>query len=103
MAPVLRILGVGTRDHDLMLRPLDVAVLDAQYLALPTARFDASARELLLLVAVDTPVPFRFVLCSDRYAEAMECVVENGSFWDRRQSIVACAKHAPVDGRWPRS
>ena len=41
-APVLRSLGVGTGDHDLMLRPLDVAVLDAQHLALPAARLEGA-------------------------------------------------------------
>ena len=39
-APVLGVLGVGAADHDLVLRPVHVAVLDAQHFALPAARLE---------------------------------------------------------------
>jgi len=37
---VLRVLGVGAANDELVLRPVDVAVLNAQHLALTTARLE---------------------------------------------------------------
>jgi hypothetical protein len=92
--PVLRVLRVDTANDELVLRPVHVAVLDAQHLTLPAARFErpddavvhrrshglvlrrvhrcARAKERLLFVAVDAPVPFRFVFRLDGHTETME-------------------------------
>lgn len=55
---VLRVLGVGASDDDLVLRPVHIAIPDTQHLALPTAGFRYWSRNSATVIA---PSRFGFV------------------------------------------
>lgn len=92
--PILRILGGGASDDDLVLRPIHLLVPNAQHLTLPAAGFDrpddsvvhresnplvlgrvhrdARRKELLLLVSMESSISLVLVPALDADAETME-------------------------------